>query len=630
MFSVDVRLDTTAGNKVSISMSLRSLLTLRSLLLLVFAVGLSAVVLPAESSAQTTDWMSCAREGETCSFTGTQQVRYGANGLYAYRTLSDGTACTNAVFGDPAPGIPKQCDTGATSTSTGSWTLCANEGGTCAFTGTQQVRYGANGLYAYKTLSGGTACTNDVFGEPAPGIAKQCHTSTSSASTSWSLCATENGFCPFAGTEQVRYGANGWYAYRTLTGGTACTNSVFGDPAPGMAKQCATGATSVAPPPSTSSYGPQATITCPADAIDIWPGQPIQDNVTLYPGTTTFCLRAGVHYLTSSITPKTGNTFVGEYGAILDGSDWSTTESTQAAFRAHNQDIDYVTIRNLVIRKMPQKGIHAFPWMSDRWIVEYTEIMGGHAGIQLGNESVLRHSWIHDNVGNPFSPIPSERGGGYSVYQATDVLFEHNEISYNGPEQKVTVSTNVTFRDNFVHHNRGDGIWYDGDNVGSIIERNRVEDHPGSGIFYEISGQGVIRTNVVRRSGDHGVFISTSKDVEIDKNSLEDNLRGIQYFVDCGLVGGGAIGWDLTSDIARDNLVIVGAATGSYASGLSHSTNCAPGQVAAYLSGSKRLQFADNRYSVPSTIGYYWLWGFTSRPFSDWQMLGLDRQGSVF
>jgi parallel beta-helix repeat protein len=337
-----------------------------------------------------------------------------------------------------------------------------------------------------------------------------------------------------------------------------------------------------------------------------------------------------MHPITSAITPKTGDVFVGEYGAILDGARWTTSDPTQAALRAHNQDIDDVTIRNLVIQHMPQRGIHAFPWMSDGWIVEYTEITGGHDGIQVGNRSVVRHSWIHHNVGNPFSPIPLERGGGYVVYQATDVLFEQNEISYNGPEQKVSLSTNVTFRDNFVHDNRWDGIWFDGDNVGSLIEGNRVEDHPGSGIFYEISGRGVIRNNVVRRSGEHGLFISTSKDVEIYKNWLEDNFRGIQYFVDCRSVGGGAIGWDLANDIAHDNLVSVGAATGSYASGLSHASDCAPTQVAAYVNGSKRLQFATNRYSVPSTIGSYWLWGAGSlRSFSDWQVLGLDRQGSV-
>src|SRR4030095_16280721 len=293
-------------------------MTLRSLLMLVFAVGLAEVALPAESSAQTSDWVFCAREGDSCTFTGTQQVRSGANGLYAFKTVTGSTACTNAVFGDPAPNIAKQCDTPAT-TTTASWSLCASEGGTCAFTGTQQVRYGANGLYAYKTLTGGTACTNAVFGDPAPGIPKQCHTSTSTSTStgSWSVCANEGGRCPSSGTQNVRYGANSLYAYKTLTGGTACTNSVFGDPAPGIPKQCATGGTASSsppqpPPPSTSSYGPQATITCPAGRVHNSPTQAIQTNVNQYPGGTTFCLRAGVHYLTSAITPKTGDTFVGE------------------------------------------------------------------------------------------------------------------------------------------------------------------------------------------------------------------------------------------------------------------------------------------------------------------------------
>jgi hypothetical protein len=49
------------------------------------------------------DWMLCANENETCVFTGTKEVRYGANGLYAYHATTDGIPCTNAVFGDPAP-----------------------------------------------------------------------------------------------------------------------------------------------------------------------------------------------------------------------------------------------------------------------------------------------------------------------------------------------------------------------------------------------------------------------------------------------------------------------------------------------------------------------------------------------
>ena len=43
------------------------------------------------------------RRRDACAFTGTRQVRYGAEGLYAYGTFTDSVACTNGVFGDPVP-----------------------------------------------------------------------------------------------------------------------------------------------------------------------------------------------------------------------------------------------------------------------------------------------------------------------------------------------------------------------------------------------------------------------------------------------------------------------------------------------------------------------------------------------
>ena len=268
-------------------------MTLRSLLLVAFAVALAAAVLPAESSAQTSDWTFCAYEGQVCTFAGTQQVRYGANGLYTYQTLSGGATCSNSVFGDPAPGLVKQCDTIGTS----SWSLCAYEGGVCAFTGTQQVRYGANGLYAYQTVTGGTSCSNSVFGDPAPGFTKQCDTSTTSTSTgSWSLCAYEGGVCAFTGTQQVRYGANGLYTYQTLSGGTACSNSVFGDPALGMMKQCHTSGSSTSPAtspvtslPGTVVFTPSSNHATAVDSyvLDVFPVG--ADPYSAYP--------VGTHYL---------------------------------------------------------------------------------------------------------------------------------------------------------------------------------------------------------------------------------------------------------------------------------------------------------------------------------------------
>lgn len=51
----------------------------------------------------------CAREGDFCSFRGTREVRYGADGRWARGMFSNGVECSNRVFGDPAPNVVKSC-----------------------------------------------------------------------------------------------------------------------------------------------------------------------------------------------------------------------------------------------------------------------------------------------------------------------------------------------------------------------------------------------------------------------------------------------------------------------------------------------------------------------------------------
>jgi hypothetical protein len=62
-----------------------------------------------QSGSSSGSWVFCADEGQVCSFTGTRSVRYGANGAYVFKTLTNGTTCTNSVFGDPIYGVKKQC-----------------------------------------------------------------------------------------------------------------------------------------------------------------------------------------------------------------------------------------------------------------------------------------------------------------------------------------------------------------------------------------------------------------------------------------------------------------------------------------------------------------------------------------
>jgi len=78
-------------------------------LLLITALGLLIFwfkLVPAASG----EWSFCANENEYCSFSGTKEVRYGADGQYAYGTYTDGVDCTNDVFGDPIYGTVKSCD----------------------------------------------------------------------------------------------------------------------------------------------------------------------------------------------------------------------------------------------------------------------------------------------------------------------------------------------------------------------------------------------------------------------------------------------------------------------------------------------------------------------------------------
>jgi len=64
------------------------------------------------------------------------------------------------------------------------WTQCANEWGRCVFTGTREVRYGADCKYFIQSFSNGVDCKNSVFGDPIPGIQKFCWIGSEMASVS--------------------------------------------------------------------------------------------------------------------------------------------------------------------------------------------------------------------------------------------------------------------------------------------------------------------------------------------------------------------------------------------------------------------------------------------------------------
>lgn len=132
-----------------------------------FSVSLSTLGLGPLAHAQT--WVNCTGENNTCTFTGTKLVRYGAGTTWNQGTYINSVGCNNAVFGDPLVGTYKTCQTAEPI-----WTTCANENGTCQFTGKKIVRYGIDSRWKQGEFTTQVACTNGVFGDPAVGTGKIC------------------------------------------------------------------------------------------------------------------------------------------------------------------------------------------------------------------------------------------------------------------------------------------------------------------------------------------------------------------------------------------------------------------------------------------------------------------------
>src|SRR5688572_33111810 len=58
-------------------------------------------------------YTKCAKEGETCSFTGTRSVAYGKAGTFVYANLTGPLTCSASRFPAINVGTPRYCSYGA-------------------------------------------------------------------------------------------------------------------------------------------------------------------------------------------------------------------------------------------------------------------------------------------------------------------------------------------------------------------------------------------------------------------------------------------------------------------------------------------------------------------------------------
>ena len=167
-----------------------------------------------------------------------------------------------------APGSSEAPDTsalGTKSTSTQVGVRVASENQNFLVAGTMSVRYGAGSAWVTKQVTDKGSCTNDYFGkDPARGTVKACEVLVSSVSAtdpksvaSTGVPTAEGGTFYVFGTTSVRYGANGKWLSKSVTGRAECTSAFFGnDPILGTVKACelvtAAATTPIAPTVATA------------------------------------------------------------------------------------------------------------------------------------------------------------------------------------------------------------------------------------------------------------------------------------------------------------------------------------------------------------------------------------------
>ncbi|MGY0056755.1 right-handed parallel beta-helix repeat-containing protein [Streptomyces sp. LZ34] len=276
------------------------------------------------------------------------------------------------------------------------------------------------------------------------------------------------------------------------------------------------------------------------------------------PPNTTFWLLPGKHRLEpnryAQVMAKEGNSYLGAPGAVLDGR---KTNNYAFSGTAPNVTIRYLTVQGFVAPH--DEGVVNHD-MADGWVIEHATIQNNSgAGLMAGARQQVRASCLRGNGQY-----------GMNAYKTGDsiksLVVEGNEVVGNNTDNwerrqpgcgctggiKFWAVNGADIRGNWVHDNRGAGLWADNNNNDFRIENNVLEANDGAALMYETSYNAVIRNNTIRRNnwvegrknaarGDNfpyaTIYVSeaggeprvparTDK-IEIYRNVLENNWSGI-------------------------------------------------------------------------------------------------------
>jgi len=197
-----------------------------------------------------------------------------------------------------------------------------------------------------------------------------------------------------------------------------------------------------------------------------------------------------------------------------------------------------VTVSDLVVEKAATEAQRAAVTGGVGWRIEHLEVRYSHGvGITCADHCTARGNYVHHN---------GELGVGGSG--GSDALYEANEIAFNSLAGydtaweagggKWTQLKNLVVRNNYVHDNRGPGLWTDINADQVTFADNYVSRNSHMGIFHEISYAATISGNTVVGNGfdpsldrdgwgGAGIRVAASPGVRISENTVAGNRNGI-------------------------------------------------------------------------------------------------------
>jgi hypothetical protein len=295
----------------------------------------------------------------------------------------------------------------------------------------------------------------------------------------------------------------------------------------------------------------------PTDAVIVSTDQNLADVVKANSGHTTYWLASGTHRLGkgsyNQVVPHAGDTFIGAPEAIFDGQ--------RANLYAFGGDATDVTIKFLTVKNFGSAGDNNNEGVvnhdsAEGWKVESSTIeKNAGAGVMLGSGARLIGNCLRSNGQYGFS--------AYHEAGVKDVVLDGNEIARNNTDDwerrqpgcgctgggKFWETNGAKITNNYVHDNKGVGLWADSNNVGFRFAGNYISGNDAEGIMYETSYNAVIINNAFVRNAlvkgptnptfpasaiylsesgsDKRVDGSYNKTLRVSNNVFTDNWSGI-------------------------------------------------------------------------------------------------------